>query len=151
MPIFKYQSGSWHDSNVFCCVSVKGGNAQKIPQNFKSLIFPTIFWLQREESQFINTFDLLIPKQITSKFFQWNLKWLHLFAAIILFAQSAWAVEYTKCTSAEECSGYDTKQYDGEVPVMLELWGMRCTSSLPLFPGPLWLGMVAPDRSLSTG
>ncbi len=26
-----------------------------------------------------------------------------------------------------ECPGYDTKQFDGEVPVMLELWGMRRT------------------------
>ena len=36
------------------------------------------------------------------------------------------------------CAGYDTKQSDDEVPVMLELWGMRSTSSLPLLPGPLW-------------
>ena len=36
-----------------------------------------------------------------------------------------------------ECSGYDTKQSDGEVPVMLEVWGMLCTPSLPLLPGPL--------------
>ena len=40
-------------------------------------------------------------------------------------------VEYTDCISAEEqdhafneCLGYDTKQSDGEAPVMLELWGM---------------------------
>ena len=26
--------------------------------------------------------------------------------------------------SSNECSGYDTKQSDGEVPVILELWGM---------------------------
>ena len=38
------------------------------------------------------------------------------------------AVEYTDCTSAEEwntpyeCPVYDTKQSDGEVPVMLGLW-----------------------------
>ena len=36
-----------------------------------------------------------------------------------------------------ECPGYDTKQSDGEVPVMLELWGMWSTPSLPLLPGPL--------------
>ena len=30
-----------------------------------------------------------------------------------------------------ECPGYDTKQSDGEIPVMLELWGMRSTPSLP--------------------
>ena len=50
-----------------------------------------------------------------------------------------------------ECPGYDTKQSDSEVPVMLELWGMRSTPSLPILPGPLWPGMVAPDRALSMG
>ena len=49
------------------------------------------------------------------------------------------------------CPGYDTKQSDGEVPVMLELFGMRSTPSLPLLPGPLWPGMIAPDRALSMG
>ena len=44
------------------------------------------------------------------------------------------------------CPGYDTKQPDGEVPVMLELWGMRSVHSLPSFPGPLWPGGVAPDK-----
>ncbi len=48
-------------------------------------------------------------------------------------------------------SGYDTKQSDGKVPVMLELWGRLSTPSLPLLPGPLWPGMVAPDRALSMG
>ena len=43
------------------------------------------------------------------------------------------------------------KQADGEVPVMLGLWGMQSTSSLPLLPGPLWPGMVASDRALSMG
>ena len=37
-----------------------------------------------------------------------------------LFTQSAGAVEYTDCFSAERPC-YDTKQPDGEVPVMLEL------------------------------
>ena len=77
-----------------------------------------------------------------------------------LFAQLTWAVEYTDCTSAErkdppppanECFGYETKQSDGEVPVMLELWGMQSTPSLPSFPGPLWPGVVSPDRALSMG
>ena len=35
---------------------------------------------------------------------------------------------------------YDTKQSDGEAPVMLELWGMWSTLSLPLLPGLLWPG-----------
>ena len=50
-----------------------------------------------------------------------------------------------------ECPGYDTKQSDGEVPTLLELWGMRSTPSLPSLPGPLWPGVVAPDRALSIG
>ena len=61
-----------------------------------------------------------------------------------IIAQSARAVEYTDCTSVEwgeppnECPVYDTKQSDGEVPALLELWGMRSTPSLPLLPGPLY-------------
>ena len=50
-----------------------------------------------------------------------------------------------------ECPGYDTKQSDGEVPSLLEIWGMRSTPSLPSLPGPLWPGVVAPDRALSMG
>ena len=42
-----------------------------------------------------------------------------------------------------------TKQSDGDVPVMLELWGMWSTPSLPSFLTLLWLGVVAPDRVLS--
>ena len=36
--------------------------------------------------------------------------------------QRSGAAEYTDCTSAE-CPGYDTKQSDGEVPVMLKVSG----------------------------
>ena len=36
-----------------------------------------------------------------------------------------------------KCPGHDTKQSDGEVPVMLEILGMWSTSSLPLLPGSL--------------
>ena len=50
-----------------------------------------------------------------------------------------------------ECPGYETKKSDGEVPVMLELWGMQSTSLLPLLPGQLCPGMVAPDRVLYVG
>ena len=50
-----------------------------------------------------------------------------------------------------ECSGYDTKQSNGEVPVMMELWGMWSTSSLPSLPGPLWPQVVVPNRVLSMG
>ena len=70
----------------------------------------------------------------------------------ILFAQSAGTVEYTNCFSAQgedstnECPVYDTKQSDGEVPAILELWGMRSYPSLPSLPGPLWPGVVSPDK-----
>ena len=50
-----------------------------------------------------------------------------------------------------KCPWYDTKQSDAEATVMLPLWGMQTTPPLPLFPGPLWPGEVAPDRVLSTG
>ena len=52
-------------------------------------------------------------------------------------------------THPDECPGYD-KQFD-EVQVMLELWGMRSTPSLPSLPGPLWPRTGAPDRALSMG
>ena len=34
---------------------------------------------------------------------------------------------------------------------MLELWEMQSIPSLPLFPGALWPGVIAPDRVLSMG
>ena len=70
--------------------------------------------------------------------------------------QTAVAAEYTDCISAEglnspkESPGYDTKQSDGEATVMLELWGMLCTSLFPSLPGPLWSSVVVSDRALST-
>ena len=63
-------------------------------------------------------------------------------------AQSVGVVECTD--SPNMCPGHDTKS-DGEVPVMLELWGMQSTPLLPLLPGPFWPGMLALDRALSMG
>ena len=34
---------------------------------------------------------------------------------------------------------------------MQEFWGLRSTPSLPSLPGPLWPGVIAPDRVLSMG
>ena len=56
------------------------------------------------------------------------------FPQFLSLTQSAEAVEYTDCIS--KCPGYDTKQSDGEAPI-LELWGMWSTPSLSLFPSPL--------------
>ena len=65
--------------------------------------------------------------------------------------------EYTGWISAagkdytNEFLGYDTKQSNGEALVMLELWGMQNTPSLPSISNPLRPGMVAPDKVLSMG
>ena len=67
-------------------------------------------------------------------------------------AQSAGVAECTDCFSAEgydspnECPRYDTKQSDWEPVITLMLWGMRSTHLLPSLPGPLWPGVVAPDK-----
>ena len=45
--------------------------------------------------------------------------------------------------------GYGTKISDGEVPVMLDLLGMTCSSLMPSLPGPIWSGVIAPVRDLS--
>ena len=72
-------------------------------------------------------------------------------------AQSAGAAKYTDCFSAEgqnspnECPKFDTKQSDGEAPLMLELCGMWSTHLLPLLLRPLWTGMVTLDRVLHMG
>ena len=61
------------------------------------------------------------------------------------FALSTGVVEYTDCFTVEGleptpnvCPGYDIKQSDGEIPVMLELWGMPNSPSLPSLLGQLW-------------
>ena len=59
------------------------------------------------------------------------------------FAQSAGAIEYTTLE--------DTKQSNGDIPAMLELWGVWHTPSLPSLPDPLWPKVVVPDRVLSMG
>ena len=46
------------------------------------------------------------------------------------------------------CVLFDIKQSDSKA-VVLDLYGMWSTSSLPLLPGPFWPGVVAPERILS--
>ena len=62
-----------------------------------------------------------------------------------------WLLLGRRVRPMNECPAYDTKQSDGEVPMMQVLWGIRSTPSLPLLTGPLWPGMVAPDMALSKG
>ena len=71
--------------------------------------------------------------------------------------KSAGAAEHSIGISAEgenfadECPGCDIKRFDGEVPVMLELWEMQSTPSMQSLPGPLWPGDLEPDRVLFRG
>ena len=64
-------------------------------------------------------------------------------------AQSAGVSEYTDSISAEDKTSPSSvlNMTDGDILVMLELWGMRNTPSLPLLPGPLWPGLVVPDKA----
>ena len=55
------------------------------------------------------------------------------------------SLQWGKTLPINESPGYDIKLFDGK------LWGMQSTSSLPLFPGPLWPRVIAPDRILSMG
>ena len=83
---------------------------------------------------------------------QTELSEIKLFWLTLCIAQSDVAVEYTDGTSTEgvrpppnEYSGKDTKQSDGEVPGMPELWGMQSAASLLWIQRPFWPGMEAPD------
>ena len=67
-----------------------------------------------------------------------------------IFAQSAGAVEYTAPLQRGK-TPHLTSVLDMTLNNLMELWGMRSTPSLPSLPGPLWLGVVAPDRALSMG
>ena len=58
-------------------------------------------------------------------------------------AQSSGGVEYTSSISVERFSGYNIKESESEIVVMLELWEMRSAPSLPL--------LLSPDRVLSMG
>ena len=51
----------------------------------------------------------------------------------------------------ELCDLDSLKYVNGEASVMQEIWGMRSTLLLPSLPGPLWPGVVAPDKALSMG
>ena len=54
-------------------------------------------------------------------------------------------------TPPNECPGYDTKQSNGEAPVMIEFGGMQGTPLLSSLASRLWPGVVAPKRILSMG
>ena len=65
---------------------------------------------------------------------------LHVYSSFIsslYLVQSAGTAEYTDSISAEGKTALTSVQSDREARVMMELWGMRNTLSLPLLPGPL--------------
>ena len=51
--------------------------------------------------------------------------------------------------SGLECPRYNNKQSDSKAAVMQKLLGIWSPPSLPWIPGPLWSGVVAPDKVLS--
>ena len=102
----------------------------------------------------VYSFLLALLSMKLSAMFNKTLTWI-----LVISKNSFWGLYNTptatlqrgKTPTPNECPVYDTKQSDGEVLVMLGIWGIRSTSSLPLLPAPLWPGMVAPDRALSMG
>ena len=70
---------------------------------------------------------------------------LHVLKVSYIVANSVEVVENTDCTSQNECSVYVTKQYDGEAPVILELWGiwvpLHCHRS-KVYSDPEWLHLI---------
>ena len=84
----------------------------------------------------------------------WSLVWFQVRATSCRLTSSNWGCRIhrqllcrgVRLPPPNECPGYDAKQSDGKVPVMLELWGIRSTPLLPSLPGPLWPGVVAPDK-----
>ena len=57
----------------------------------------------------------------------------------------------TPLPTHNECPDITINKSDGDVPVILEFWGMRSTPSLSSLPCPLWSGVVATDRVLLMG
>ena len=45
----------------------------------------------------------------------------------------------------QEGHGYNFKTYDGKAPIILMLWEMLSTYSMPSLPDTLWLGVVKSD------
>ena len=74
--------------------------------------------------------------------FKWQLTQLGL--------KNIWSASLQRGKTHPECPRYDIKPSDDVAPA-LEIWGMWCTPLLPLLPGPLRSGVVAPDRVLSMG
>ena len=84
--------------------------------------------------------------------------YIYIYIYIYIFCRVGWGCRIHQLLlcrgvrpSLSKCPTYDTKQSDGEAPVMLDLWRLQSTPSLPLLPSPLWPVVVAPDKVLSMG
>ena len=98
------------------------------------------------------TVNVLDCKNIISKFKLQSHNYVHFWTNTIeSIAQSATASLQRGKTLPNEHPGYDTKQSDGEVPIILEVWGMWSTPLLPSVPRSLWSSVVAPDQVLAMG
>ena len=62
-----------------------------------------------------------------------------------------WGCRIHRLLFCNEYPAYDTQKSKGEVPMMIGLWGMQSTPSLPSLPCPLWPRVVAPDRAQPMG
>ena len=58
------------------------------------------------------------------------------------------SLQRIKTASLQRKNTRDIKLSDGEALVMLELWRMQSITTLPSLPGPLWFGVVTPDKVL---
>ena len=67
----------------------------------------------------------------------------------VLISPACWGCRIHQLHLSQQMFWYNIKQSDYVATVMLALWGMQSTTPLPLFPGPLWPGVVALDRVLS--
>ena len=56
------------------------------------------------------------------------------------------SLQWGKIPPPNECPGYDTKQFDGDVLVILGFGGMRSTPLLASLPCPLLHGLVLPYK-----
>ena len=140
MSMFVEGSFSQRHFEEFCFISYSYHKSLEIFPFFSSLICQSKVNNDDEKQ---NHFNLKIRKIHCCIF---ALKYLLELTTLLRHnddvAQSAGAVEYTDRISAEaypppynnECSGYDTKQPDGDVSVMMELWRMQITPSQSSLP-----------------
>ena len=84
--------------------------------------------------------DIHFTKIVVYKFIWHQSRPQHFFLPCRLGLDNTLTAPLQRSKTPNECPVYDTKQSDGQVQVLLGLWGIRSTSSLPWLPGLLWSG-----------